>query len=117
MHELSIAESILDITTKKVPDRSLSIIVHVTLGPLSGVSSDPLEFGFSQLAKQSGYASARLAIHPVKATCHCIPCGSTYEVEQFDTLCPQCGGLERTVLSGTELQLTEIEIADSESSN
>lgn len=114
MHELSIAQGILDIVRQHLPDgpvRSLRS-VKVRVGSLSGVVPESLEFCFEAIVGDTPLQGARLEIERVPIRLKCGACGRTSSVEEDSFLCPACGAGDIEVVSGTELQVVELELAD-----
>lgn len=64
MHEMGLAEGVLDIVRQHVPlERAAEVReVIVRIGAQAGVLPDSLEFCFSAIVAGTPYASARLAI-------------------------------------------------------
>jgi hydrogenase nickel incorporation protein HypA/HybF len=114
VHELSIAQSVVDIVLQHVPDDRGGEVrtVHVRVGRLSGVVPDSLEFCFEAIVRDTRFAGARLAIESVPVRCRCARCESSFEVEPPAFFCPGCGQSGVEVLAGNELQVVGIELAD-----
>jgi hydrogenase nickel incorporation protein HypA/HybF len=112
VHELTLAESILDMVGAKVPAGTVLRCVHVKLGPLSGVNAESLAFGFESLAPHRGFPHAKLDIDRTPVRARCGGCGLEYESENPRDTCPRCGALERTVVSGNEFFVESIEVEE-----
>ncbi len=114
MHELSIAQSILEVVCEAVPPGQARDvrIVRVRVGRLSGVMADSLEFCFGAIIADTPLSGAALMIEPVPAVSDCRSCSHRFTISDLTFLCPSCGGTNIAVVSGTELQVTEIELAD-----
>ena len=112
MHELSLAESIVDIIHRSVPEDELAEvrIVRMKVGALSGVVADSLDFCFTAISAQTPLAQARLEIEHIPFSVLCSACKKTFVNDIGYVVCPECGGVETTVVSGRELQVTEIEL-------
>ncbi len=114
MHELSIAQCILDIVNSSVPEEQAANVssIHIRLGSLSGVVADSLEFCFNVLVADTSLRRARLSIEAVNATSECGACSSRFSSDVPVFLCPVCGGTKLSLVSGTELEVSEIELLD-----
>ncbi|MEJ2111342.1 MAG: hydrogenase maturation nickel metallochaperone HypA [Acidobacteriota bacterium] len=114
MHELGIARNILDIVKQHVPDdKSASVRrIRVRVGQLSGVVPDSLEFCFSALLSEAGMKGAGLVMESVPTISRCRECGNRFEVENFVFSCPACEGVNLELVSGKELEIVDIELAD-----
>jgi len=115
MHELSIAQSIVEIVQANLPVADAMSVksVKIRIGQLSGVVPDSLEFCFTAITQETPLQGAALDIERVPFVLKCRSCGISFESEAGIVLCPTCGGSDTEVLSGTELQVVEIELDDS----
>jgi hydrogenase nickel incorporation protein HypA/HybF len=115
MHELSIARSIVEIVEQTVSPADYSAVtdVHVRIGEMAGVVPDSLAFCFSAVVAETPLCNAKLTIEHVPLTMECKTCGNKFRSEFGYVPCPRCKQTDTTVLSGTELQVVEIELADS----
>ncbi|MBD3345813.1 MAG: hypothetical protein GF401_12190 [Chitinivibrionales bacterium] len=112
MHELSLAANILDIISEKAPSKAAIRKVNVTVGPLAGIWTESLQFGFDELAREQGFKNARLCITKTEARLRCTACNNEYSADGLMEVCPSCGSLERTVLSGAEFTVDSIEMEE-----
>jgi hydrogenase nickel incorporation protein HypA/HybF len=112
MHELSIAEGILSTIENQLGCVKPLIQVNLSVGPLSGISADSLEFWFTEVAKQKGFGSPKLIIKKNVATSVCSTCNLEYEISSFYSGCPKCGSFTRTMASGQECIIDTIELED-----
>ncbi len=114
MHELSIAQSIYDIVQQSVPLEELRSVraVRMKVGMLSGVVPDSLGFCFSAITSETALSRASLSIESVPFRVQCNACEHEFTNDIGFVVCPECGGVETKVLSGRELQVTEIELDD-----
>jgi hydrogenase nickel incorporation protein HypA/HybF len=114
MHEMSVAQSLVEIIHQNVPNGDLPNVraVKLKVGALSGVVPDSLEFSFSVITAETPLREARLDIEHIPFTIHCTGCGKDSSPTLGIVLCPACGSGATQVLSGTELQVSEIELTD-----
>ncbi|HET6272605.1 MAG TPA: hydrogenase maturation nickel metallochaperone HypA [Bacteroidota bacterium] len=114
MHEMSIAESIIEIVQQHLPKDEGCKVRSVTLrvGALAGVVPESLEFCFTALTTDTPLEGARLTIGRVPLTVTCRACSVTSEIDLESFVCPACKNSNIEVLSGMELQVTEIETDD-----
>jgi hydrogenase nickel incorporation protein HypA/HybF len=110
MHELSIAQSILDIVREHVPDDQKVKSVKVRIGEMSGVVPDSLEFCFTSMTAETPLALTRLDIDHLPYILFCANCNKEQRAEPGLALCPECGSSSTRVVSGLELQVVEIEV-------
>jgi hydrogenase nickel incorporation protein HypA/HybF len=118
VHEISIAESIVQIAEKKAREqkaRSIQV-VKLRLGTFTTIVADALQFAF-EIAREGTLAHhARLDIEMVPMVVRCVVCdASTQPVRGVCLLCEHCG-FPLEIVSGEELQIEYIEV-DSEKEN
>lgn len=114
MHELSVAQGILDLVQDYVPaDQAADVrAVTVRLGALSGIVADSLEFCFSAIVAGTPYGGASLAIERVASRARCNGCTREFEIDGLVFRCPHCDGSNIRLLSGDELQVTSVELTE-----
>lgn len=114
MHELSIATSIVEIVERSIPATPVVPVLRVTVrvGRLAGVVPESLEFCFQAATEGTRLNGAALDIETVPVTLRCSECGRTSIVDDIAFACPACASTAVTLESGTELQVTDVEIAD-----
>jgi len=112
MHEMSVAQNILDVVRQHVPgDRACAVTaVRVRVGSLSGVVAESLAFCFDALVAGTPFGRSRLDIERVSTTCACDECDARFEPEGFIFVCPGCGGGRTRLLSGSDLQVVHVEL-------
>ena len=109
MHELAIAESVVETVTQRLPDAKVTC-VRLEVGALSGVVPESIRFCFDLAAEGTGLAGARLEITEPPARCRCRACGAQFQPESPVVLCP-CGSPDVAVLSGEQLTIVSVEVA------
>ena len=114
MHELGIAQNILDIVQQNVPDGQGAAVrrIRVRIGQLSGVIPDSLKFCFSALLSDTEMNQADLVMETIPTVSRCRDCLHRFEVEDFVFSCPSCDGVNLDLISGKELEIVNIELAD-----
>lgn len=113
MHELSIAESLLEIVLENCSRQGFSRIgnIKVLIGKASGVMPDALLFGFNAVKEGTLADQAVLEIEEVPVAGCCNICGKDFTTEDVYVLnCPHCEGLSFTIQTGRELMITELEV-------
>jgi len=114
MHEMSIARNTCEIALAHLPADDASPVksVKVRIGELAGVVPESLRFCFSIIAGDSRLAGATLITEEIPATADCKTCNKQVSLDFGVFICPACGSTEISILSGTELQIIEIELND-----
>ncbi len=120
MHEMSVAQNIIDIVSQHLPEENSHSVqsVAIKIGKMAGIVPDSLEFGFQVLAAETpGMEKAVLQMEFTSLVIHCGQCKKDFEIDDPFFICPECTNANVKILSGTELQVTEIEIDDSPKEN
>lgn len=113
MHELAIAESIAEVVARRANEHQAAHVTSVRLriGEASGVVPDSLMFCFEAVASLDPLlAGAHLMVDSVPHRARCRGCDREFVVQDFVTQCPRCGEWSDQIVSGTELQVVEMEI-------
>lgn len=114
MHELSIANAVLEAARSEATLRSsmrLTKIV-VRVGDLAGVDPGALAFSFEALVKQTDFEPVVFEIERCVQRHRCSRCGDEFEVVHYDATCPACGEKETAFVSGNELELAYLEMEE-----
>ena len=114
MHELGIAQNILQIVQQSVPEKSAAAVrgIRIRVGQLSGVVAGSLDFCFSILVGQTDMQRASLEIESVPILSECKNCLHRIQMEDLGFTCPSCKSTNLQLISGRELEVVEIELAD-----
>jgi len=114
MHELSVAQNIVEIIQKHVPEKEWERVgaVRLKIGRVAGVVPDSLEFSFQAITAETPLRRTHLEIDLVPFRIKCNACGATTENEAGFAVCGECGNANIEILSGSELDISEIEIAE-----
>ncbi|MDR1124474.1 MAG: hydrogenase maturation nickel metallochaperone HypA [Deltaproteobacteria bacterium] len=116
MHELAIAENLLEMAGQELRRHGLRklISLRVRCGALAGVLPEALEFAFSALAGDSGetFRDVRLEIVREPLLLRCAGCGRDFTTApgSLFTSCPLCGyEFFHQALSGAEIFFERME--------
>jgi hydrogenase nickel incorporation protein HypA/HybF len=109
VHELAIAESVVDTVTQRLPGAKVTC-VHLEIGALSGVVPDSIRFCFDLATEGTGLEGAALEITEPPARCRCRSCGTEFQPDAPIVLCP-CGSADVAVLGGEELKIVSVQVA------
>ena len=94
MHELAIAENLLEMAGQELRKRGLRrlLALRVRCGALAGVMPEALEFAFTALTREQGL-EARLEIVREPLRLRCAGCGREFAPAHGSlfTTCPFCG--------------------------
>ena len=111
MHELSIAEAVVEIASRHAAGRKVSK-VELKVGHLRQVVPSALEFAFELLTNGTPLEGAELAMEDVPARGRCRACGADTEMRAFPLQCACCGGIDLELLAGEELLVEALEMEE-----
>jgi hydrogenase nickel incorporation protein HypA/HybF len=114
MHELSIAQNIIEIVYDNLNEHQKTSVksVRVKIGKLNNILPDSLVFGFEALTQNTDLDGAVLEIEHLPIKIKCTDCGAVSTCDNFLFSCENCGGNQIKILSGDELLVSEIELND-----
>jgi hydrogenase nickel incorporation protein HypA/HybF len=113
VHELSIAQAIVDVAVRHAGGRRVER-VEVRIGHLRQVVPSALDFAFQLCAHGTPVEAARLEIEHVPIAAVCRSCRTESEQDGFPLACPSCEGLAMDVVRGEELQVESLELVGEE---
>lgn len=112
MHELSIANSVLEAVREEVRRRpgAHPRKVGLRIGELAGVDPEALRFSFEVLVRGTEFEPLALEIEPSQRRQRCPACGREFAVVDYNVVCPGCGTLHTECIAGDELDLMYLEL-------
>ena len=114
MHELSIAQNILEIVKQNVSEEELSKVrsIKLRIGEFAGIVVDSLEFCFEAVTADTTLEKAKLDIDNITVKGKCKSCDKSFNIKESIFKCPYCESLDIEMTSGAELQIVEFELED-----
>jgi hydrogenase nickel incorporation protein HypA/HybF len=109
MHELSIAEAVVEIASRHSRGRTVAV-VELKVGHLRQVVPSALEFAFELVAQGTPVEGAELRMEEVAAAGACRDCGAQTPLPDFPLVCRSCGGFDVEVTRGEELLVESLEL-------
>ena len=109
MHELSIAQAILDTVEARSDGRRVDR-VDVRIGYLRQVVPDALTFAWEVLTQDGPFAGSTLVVDHVPAVVRCRSCTAETTLTWPVMACASCEGHDVELLQGEELQLASFEV-------
>lgn len=113
MHELSIAQSIVEVAGAEAERLGATRIltVYLAVGRLSGIEAGALQFSYDLVTEGTALAGSRLVIEDVPISIYCSPCGALRELPGVNRFrCPVCDTPSGDIRRGRELDLTGLEV-------
>lgn len=116
MHELAIARNIQEIVedqlrTLKEPIRVAKL--NLKIGRMTTIVPEILEFYLKLISEGTVLEAASLAIDEVPICAYCKGCGSSFEIQELQFVCPNCQSSQLELTSGRELVVESIEVEES----
>ena len=114
MHELGIAQNILQIVQQSVPAAQAANVrtIRLRIGKLSGVVAESLDFCFNVMLGETEMKRAGLEIEHIPISALCKDCGNRFNIDELDFTCGACKSTHLEMLSGKELEIVDIELED-----
>ena len=116
VHELSIAQSLLDIVVEEAKSHGVTRVrrVGVRVGAFTNVVPDSLAFCFDLIKKDTVAADAELKLTPVPLAGNCLDCGAELDMSEPVFTCPHCQSPNVRLTQGQELYIDYIETDEPE---
>ncbi len=115
MHEMGVAMQIVEIATASIPAHLTGArieTVNLKVGKLSAIVVDSLRFCFEAVTQDTALEGARLRITEIPVQAVCNACRNQWTIEEPAFACPACRSGDITLLSGRELDIESIELAE-----
>lgn len=116
MHEMTIAQNILNIITAELKSDILAkqvTRVHFKSGKMNAIIPESLSFCFDVLKVEYPFLKdAELVIEETPLIIRCQDCGELAELEEPLFICPHCQSFALEIVSGKEMFVESVEIAD-----
>ena len=109
MHELSIAESVVQVASRHAGDRRVTK-VYLKIGHPRQVVPSALAFSFELVAHGTPAEGAELEMQEVPATGLCKNCGEESRLAAFPLVCDSCGSHALEIIEGEELLVESLEL-------
>ena len=112
MHELSVTESLLEITLRHAQEAQANRVtdLYIVLGQLSSIVDDSVQFYWDIIAKDTPAGKATLHFRRVPAELKCQVCGHTYAPSAEVLACPDCNSTQVKIIAGEEFYLEAIDV-------
>jgi hydrogenase nickel incorporation protein HypA/HybF len=112
MHELPVAESILEIAQRQARQADACRVtdLYLVIGQLSTFVDDSIQFYWDVLSQGTLAEGARLHFERIPAELVCLDCSTRFKMPDNSFDCPQCGGSRVKVVAGDEFRLEAIDI-------
>ena len=112
MHEMSLAESVLQIIEDAAHQQRFTRVraVWLEIGQLACVEQESLRFGFDVVTRGSIAEQARLEIIETAGQGRCGKCAQSFRLAALYEPCPACGSYDVRVIGGDGMRVKELEV-------
>jgi hydrogenase nickel incorporation protein HypA/HybF len=112
MHELPVAESILEIALRYAKAQNATQItdLYIVMGQWASMVDDSIQFYWDLISEGTIAQGATLHFERIPAELNCLDCGQTYHPDAKAIFCPGCESTRIKILHGEEFRLDSIEI-------
>lgn len=112
MHELSLAENVLQIIEDAAREQGFEQVrtVWLEVGQLACVEQEALRFAFDVVTRDSIAQQARLEIIETAGQGRCEKCGQSFLLATIYEACPACGSYQVSVTDGDAMRVRELEV-------
>ena len=112
MHEMSLAEGVLQLIEDSAKTQSFSRVktVWLEIGQLAGVEVEAMKFCFESVVNDSIAQGAQLVVIEIPGQAWCLHCAEVVNVRVLYDACPKCGSHQVQVTGGNEMQNKELDV-------
>lgn len=112
MHELSIAQSVVELVSEQLSEGQRVSLVRLRIGALSSVHQDALNFSYELITEGTPLEKSQLEIQMVPVKVYCTQCQSEVELPGIQKFaCPVCQTPSGDIRQGRELDLESFQLA------
>lgn len=111
MHEMSIAESLLDIMVEKIPDQAKVTSIQIKAGPMQGIDINALQWAWQTITGSTPFEQSVLELIELPWKLYCPQCQKNWETDNFEQSC-SCGSADSYPVGGDELFIDSFDVAE-----
>jgi hydrogenase nickel incorporation protein HypA/HybF len=111
MHEMGITAEVLRAAIEGAEQVGATRInsVHLTVGELTEIVPDALQFAWETLTPGTLAEGAVLEIDHTPGHSVCMTCENEFDHDRWDRICPKCGSFATKAVSGDELRIDSVD--------
>lgn len=112
MHEMSLAENVLQIIQESARSQNFQCVRRVVLeiGKLSAVEPDAMRFCFDSVMRGTLAEGAELQIIETPGAGLCLACGESVAMQEQYGLCPCCGSPRLQITAGDRMRVKDLSV-------
>lgn len=110
MHEMSIAQSIVDIAMDYAQKEKAQKVteLELSIGTLSGIEFEALDFAMEVCKKGTLLNDAQIVVDKIQAIAKCIDCENEFKIVHLFDACPHCQSYRTQLICGKEMQVKSL---------
>jgi len=110
MHELSIAQSIVELAEEVAEQEKADSVqsIDIEIGTLSGVVLDALDFAMEITVKETKLREAKINYLKINGKAECNECHLQFETNDLLALCPKCKQANYRIVDGKQLRIKSL---------
>lgn len=112
MHELSVTQSIIKISSEEAQKAKASIVkeIRIKVGELSGLIPESMQYYFNIASMGTIVESAKLVIEKIPIGIKCNDCGKEENISRGNYHCSSCGSYNIKIIKGNEFFIDSLEV-------
>lgn len=112
MHELSFAESTLELALRHAREAGADRVIglHLVVGELTPLEPASLEFYWERITKGTLADGSRVEVRRIPAQLGCADCGAPCDAHDETWVCRVCGSSQLRMTAGDECFLESIDV-------
>jgi hydrogenase nickel incorporation protein HypA/HybF len=112
MHEMSIAQNLLEIIREEMVKHDASVLksIRLNIGQMSAIVPASLSFCFEIMTSGTELEGAELIMDIIPLRGVCKTCNEAFEIKDYVFECPHCCSREVDIISGQDLSIVEMEV-------
>ncbi len=113
MHELSLAENLLQIIEESALEQQFTQVktIWLEIGQLACVEQESLRFYFDVVKQDSVARHAALEIIGITGKALCTQCDRQFAIAAYHEACPHCGSFALQITQGDTMRIKELDVA------
>lgn len=119
MHELSIAQNLIEIIEEEASRKSFSKVkkIGLRIGEMACVDKEALSFCLEVASKGTCVEGAGLLFEDSPLKGKCQSCDHLFYIKDLIFRCPRCEGIDIDIMSGREIRVSYLDVEDGRDPN
>ena len=115
MHEMSIAQSLIDVLKEEMIRHRVKNLksVRLNIGQMSAVVPDALSFCFQVITNGTDLEGVKLIMDIDPLVGYCNDCEKEFEIKAYNFVCSTCGSKNIETIGGQGMSIVEMEVDES----